>query len=111
MLLTAPRFALPETVAEAVAALAERPGAVLVAGGTEVLPDLLLAAPAAAGFVSLRRIPSLRTVASGLTLGSGVTAARLQQPDIVAAAPGLARAADQPRHAAGGPRRRLAATS
>lgn len=93
MLLTAPRFALPETVAEAVAALAERPGAVLVAGGTEVLPDLLWRRRAAAGFVSLRRIPSLRTVASGLTLGSGVTAARLQQPDIVAAAPGLARAA------------------
>jgi CO/xanthine dehydrogenase FAD-binding subunit len=93
VLLTAPRFVLPETVAEAVAALAERPGAVLVAGGTEVLPDLLWRRREAAGFVSLRRIPSLRTVAPGLTLGSGLTAAGLQQPDVASAAPGLARAA------------------
>ncbi|HEV7653494.1 MAG TPA: FAD binding domain-containing protein [Mycobacteriales bacterium] len=93
MLLAAPRFALPETVAEAVAALAERPGAVLVAGGTEVLPDLLWRRRSAAGFVSLRRIPGLRTVVPGLTLGSGVTAARLQRPDVAAAAPALARSA------------------
>ena len=93
MLLTAPRFALPETVAEAVATLAERPDAVLVAGGTEVLPDLLWRRRSAAGFVSLRRVGELRTVRTGLTLGAGVTAARLQEPDVLAAAPGLARAA------------------
>ncbi len=95
MLLTAPRFVLPETVAEAVSALAERPDAVLVAGGTEVLPDLLWGRRSAAGFVSLRRIPSLRTAApgAGLSLGSGMTAARLQRADVMAAAPGLARAA------------------
>jgi CO/xanthine dehydrogenase FAD-binding subunit len=93
VLLTAPRFALPETVAEAVAALAERPGAVLVAGGTEVLPDLLWRRRSAAGFVSLRRVRELRAVGPGLRLGAGVTAARLQQADVAAAAPGLARAA------------------
>lgn len=96
MLLSAPRFALPETVAEAVAALAERPGAVLVAGGTEVMPDLLWRRRSATGFVSLRRIPSLRAVTvdrETLVIGAGATAARLQGGDVVAAAPGLARAA------------------
>ncbi len=101
MLLSAPRFALPETVAEAVGALAERPGAVLVAGGTELMPDLLWGRRAPAGFVSLRRVPGLRTVAvepagpggAVLRVGSGVTAERLQGDDVVAAAPGLARAA------------------
>jgi CO/xanthine dehydrogenase FAD-binding subunit len=62
VLLSAPRFALPETVAEAVAALADRPDAVVVAGGTEVMPDLLWRRRTAAGFVSLRRVPALRAV-------------------------------------------------
>jgi CO/xanthine dehydrogenase FAD-binding subunit len=112
VLLSAPRFALPETVAEAVAALAERPGAAVVAGGTELLPDLLWRHRTAAGFVSLRRVAELRRVAAGpapaagsggaagparalgsVVLGAGVTAARLQGPDVAAAAPGLALAA------------------
>jgi CO/xanthine dehydrogenase FAD-binding subunit len=96
VLLSAPRFALPETVAEAVAALAERPGAALVAGGTELMPDLLWRRRAVAGLVSLRRIPALRTVTvdrGTLRVGSGVTAERLEGPDVLAAAPGLARAA------------------
>jgi CO/xanthine dehydrogenase FAD-binding subunit len=62
VLLAAPRFALPETVGEALHALAERPGALVVAGGTEVMPDLLWRRRDAEGFVSLRRIPSLRGV-------------------------------------------------
>lgn len=96
MLLSAPRFALPETVAEAVAALAERPGAVLVAGGTEVLPDLLWRRREAAGFVSLRRVAELRGVTvdpAGLTVGAGTTAERLGRADVRSAAPGLAHAA------------------
>lgn len=88
MLLTAPRFVLPETVAEAVAALADRPEATVLAGGTEVLPDLLWRRRSAAGFVSLRRIRSLRTVAPG-PLGAGLTAAQLELGPV----PGLARAA------------------
>ena len=35
-------LALPETVDEALAALAERPGARIIAGGTELMPDLLV---------------------------------------------------------------------
>lgn len=89
MLLTAPRFALPETVAEAVAALADRPEATVLAGGTEVLPDLLWQRRSAAGFVSLRRIQSLRSVASDGTLGACMTASRLEDGPV----PGLARAA------------------
>ncbi|CAA9292953.1 MAG: hypothetical protein AVDCRST_MAG41-4578, partial [uncultured Corynebacteriales bacterium] len=64
MLLSAPRFALPETVAEVTATLADRPGAVLVAGGTEVMPDLLWRRRSAEGFVSLRRVTALRAVAA-----------------------------------------------
>jgi CO/xanthine dehydrogenase FAD-binding subunit len=64
LLLAAPRFALPETVGEALDALAERPGAVVVAGGTEMMPDLLWRTRDPEGFVSLRRVPGLR----GITL-------------------------------------------
>ncbi len=89
MLLTAPRFALPETVAEAVAALADRPEATVLAGGTEVLPDLLWQRRSAAGFVSLRRIRSLRSVATDGSLGACMTASQLEHGPV----PGLARAA------------------
>jgi CO/xanthine dehydrogenase FAD-binding subunit len=64
VLLAAPMFALPETLPEALAALADRPGAVVVAGGTEVMPDLLWRTRTAAGFVSLRRVAALRGVSS-----------------------------------------------
>lgn len=96
MLLTAPRFVLPETVTEVTAALAERPDAVLVAGGTELMPDLLWRRRTAPGLISLRRVRPLREVraeATELLLGAGVTAARLQGADVAGAAPGLARAA------------------
>jgi CO/xanthine dehydrogenase FAD-binding subunit len=62
VLLAAPLFALPETPPEALAALADRPGAVVVAGGTEVMPDLLWRTRTAAGFVSLRRVAALRGI-------------------------------------------------
>lgn len=80
MLLAAPRFALPETVPEALAALAERPGAVVVAGGTELLPDLLWRNRTAAGLVSLRRVAALRgtrTDGGELVIGAGTPVARL----------------------------------
>ena len=80
MLLATPRFALPETVGEALAAVAERPEAVVVAGGTEVMPDLLWRNRRAAGFVSLRRVGALRgTTAAGgeLVIGAGTPVAAL----------------------------------
>nr|WP_246406562.1 FAD binding domain-containing protein [Modestobacter versicolor] len=78
--MAAPRFALPETVTEALAALAERPDAVVVAGGTEVMPDLLWRNRTAAGFVSLRRVAGLRGVSSvdgELVVGAGTPVAAL----------------------------------
>ncbi|MCW2534939.1 MAG: hypothetical protein JWQ26_638 [Modestobacter sp.] len=80
MLLAAPMFALPETPDEALAALAERPGAVVVAGGTEVMPDLLWRTREAAGFVSLRRVGALRGVrvdGEDLVIGAGTPVAAL----------------------------------
>jgi CO/xanthine dehydrogenase FAD-binding subunit len=80
LLLAAPRFALPETVGEALHALAERPGAVVVAGGTEVMPDLLWRNREADGFVSLRRVAGLRGLTGTddeLVIGAATPAAAL----------------------------------
>lgn len=80
MLLAAPRFALPETVGEALAALADRPAATVVAGGTEVMPDLLWRTRRAEGFVSLRRVAELRgvrTTAEELVLAAATPVAAL----------------------------------
>jgi CO/xanthine dehydrogenase FAD-binding subunit len=80
VLLTTPLFALPETVGEALTALAERPEAVVVAGGTEVMPDLLWRTRGAAGFVSLRRVAALRGVRSvdgQLVIGAATPVAAL----------------------------------
>ena len=80
MLLQAPRFVLPETLTEALATRAERPEAVVVAGGTEVMPDLLWRNRTAAGFLSLRRIAALRGTATEggeLVIGAGTPVATL----------------------------------
>jgi CO/xanthine dehydrogenase FAD-binding subunit len=80
VLLTTPLFALPETVGEALTALAERPEAVVVAGGTEVMPDLLWRTRGAAGLVSLRRVAALRGVRSvdgQLVIGAATPVAAL----------------------------------
>jgi CO/xanthine dehydrogenase FAD-binding subunit len=80
VLLAAPRFALPETLAEALAAMAERPDATVVAGGTEVMPDLLWRNRTAAGFVSLRRVGELRGVTvtdQEIVVGAGTPVAAL----------------------------------
>jgi CO/xanthine dehydrogenase FAD-binding subunit len=80
VLLAAPRFALPETPEEALAALAERPGAVVVAGGTEMMPDLLWGTRSADAFVSLRRVAALRGVTvddDDLVMGAGTPVSEL----------------------------------
>ena len=80
MLLEAPRFALPETLGEALAARADRPEAVVVAGGTEVMPDLLWRNRTPAGLLSLRRVAALRgTTTDGgeLVIGAGTPVAAL----------------------------------
>jgi len=89
-----PAFALPTTAAEAVGALARRPGAAYVAGGTELMPDLSWGTASPAGFVSLRHVAELRGVAAGpgvVRVGATTTIAEL--PAAAGALPGLARAA------------------
>jgi 4-hydroxybenzoyl-CoA reductase subunit beta len=100
-MLRLPEFAVeaPGTIAEVVAALA-RPGARVLAGGTDLLPNLkhrLGATPSS--LVSLARVDELRRVAvdraaGRLVIGAGVTLAEVaRHPDVVALAPSLAQAA------------------
>jgi CO/xanthine dehydrogenase FAD-binding subunit len=95
-----PAFALPTTVAEAVDALARRPGAAYVAGGTELMPDLAWGTATPTGFVSLRHVAGLRGVTAGqdaVRIGGTTTVAALLTPPGAdagrGALPGLARAA------------------
>lgn len=83
MLLASPHFALPQTLPEALDALADRPAATVVAGGTEVLPDLVGLRRVAHGFVCLRRVAELSTIAvdpaaGELVIGAGVTVTGLR---------------------------------
>src|SRR5712671_636544 len=67
----------PKTVEEAARILAaEGPGAMLIAGGTDLLPNMKRRQMAPKVLVSLRNIPSMKSTtasASGLTLGAGLT--------------------------------------
>src|SRR5258706_7451015 len=67
----------PKTVAEAARILAaEGPGAMLIAGGTDLLPNMKRRQMAPKLLVSLRNIPSMKgktASAGGLTLGAGLT--------------------------------------
>jgi CO/xanthine dehydrogenase FAD-binding subunit len=97
MTLDHPAFALPTTVAEAVAARGRRAGAAYVAGGTELMPDILWRTASPAGFVALRRVEELGRVTAApdaVRVGATVTIAALRDGPAGAAVPGLARAAD-----------------
>jgi CO/xanthine dehydrogenase FAD-binding subunit len=54
--------AIPETLSEVLAALQARPDARVIAGGTELMPDLLAGRKHPTGFVSLRKVGALRGV-------------------------------------------------
>jgi 4-hydroxybenzoyl-CoA reductase subunit beta len=69
-------FRAPRTVAEAVKILAgEGPQAMLIAGGTDLLPNMKRRHQTPTVLVSLRGIPSLKSFSngSGLSFGSGLT--------------------------------------
>jgi len=73
-----PRFAFhaPETVREAADLLAASPGdAMLIAGGTDLLPNMKRRQQVPTTLVGLRRIAELRRITNGdgLTIGAGVT--------------------------------------
>jgi 4-hydroxybenzoyl-CoA reductase subunit beta len=70
------RYRSPRTIAEAVAWLAEDPGgAMLLAGGTDLLPNMKRRQQTPSTVIGLRGIRELAAIAngSGLTIGAGVT--------------------------------------
>jgi len=98
-----PRFTYraPESVAEAADLLAAAPagGAMIVAGGTDLLPNMKRRQQTPATLIGLRRIAALRRLRSaddGLRIGAGVTLAELiNSPAARRDAPGLWQAAAQ----------------
>jgi 4-hydroxybenzoyl-CoA reductase subunit beta len=69
-------FHAPQTVREAADLLAEAPaGAMLVAGGTDLLPNMKRRQQVPSTLIGLRRIAELRQISNGaeLTIGAGVT--------------------------------------
>ena len=100
-MLVLPAFDLaqPETVKDAVAALSGEPGETMVlAGGTDLLPNLKHGLHAPRRLVSLRHVAELREVrepeGGGLFLGSGITLGELSTHLVVRNQyPALARAA------------------
>jgi CO/xanthine dehydrogenase FAD-binding subunit len=89
-------IATPTTLTEAIAALAARPDAVVVAGGTDAMVAVNAGWMPVPALISLRRLAELRTWsedAGRVRLGAGLTYADLMAPDLAALVPGLAQAA------------------
>ena len=89
----------PTTVEEVVAALKEKPGARLIAGGTDLLPNLKHRLEAPEQLISLGRLTSLRGIvrdeaAGVLRIGSQVRLAEIAaDPQVAALFPSLATSA------------------
>ena len=92
------QVAAPDTLAGVVDAL-QAPGARLIAGGTDLLPNLKHHLDAPALLVSLQRVRELRGItrdeaAGALRIGAGVTLRELaEHPDVQLAFPSLAKSA------------------
>jgi 4-hydroxybenzoyl-CoA reductase beta subunit len=97
-MLRLPRFGVeaPRTVDEVVAAL-QRPGARLVAGGTDILPNLkhrLHDPPLLVSLAAVQELRAVRRDGDVLRIGAGLTLTDVaEHPEIVAAFPSLAHAA------------------
>jgi len=92
-------YVRPSGLAEACAALAEYPGAVPVAGGTDLYPKLKRRLAEPSVLVSLAGVPELRGIRENgdgsLAIGAATTLAELiSHPTVVARYPALARAAE-----------------
>lgn len=87
----------PDTVEGVVAALQSRPGARIVAGGTDILPNLKHFLDTPPALVSLARVTALRGVvreAEVLRIGAGVTLTQVaEHPEVQALFPSLAESA------------------
>ena len=74
------RYRAPHTLEDAVRWLADDPrGTMLLAGGTDVLPNMKRRQQTPATLLALRHVPELGTIANGqgLTIGAGVTLSAL----------------------------------
>jgi 4-hydroxybenzoyl-CoA reductase subunit beta len=93
------RYRAPRTVAEAVAWLAENPSdTMLIAGGTDVLPNMKRRQQTPATLIGLRGVRDLTAISNGhgLGIGAGVTlTSLLADPRIRESYPGLWQAAAQ----------------
>ena len=93
------RYRAPQTIKDAAAWLAESPAdTMLLAGGTDVLPNMKRRQQTPATLIGLRGIRELAEVRNGdgMTIGAGVTLANLiANPVVRAAYPGLWQAAAQ----------------
>jgi 4-hydroxybenzoyl-CoA reductase subunit beta len=93
------RHESPRTIAEAARMLAaEGPNAMLIAGGTDLLPNMKRRQQAPQVLVSLRRVEGMKTIANGrgLTLGGALTLTEVAAaPDVRERYRGLWQAASQ----------------
>jgi len=93
------RYRAPKTVADAVSWLAEDPSStMLVAGGTDLLPNMKRRQQTPKTVIGLRGLAELRGVAHGgaITIGAGTTLTELTRDErLHAAVPGLWEAASQ----------------
>jgi 4-hydroxybenzoyl-CoA reductase subunit beta len=92
-------YRAPGSLAEAARILAgEGPRAMLLAGGTDLLPNMKRRQQTPATLVALRGVPELKTIANanGISLGAAVTLAEVARSEIVLGKyPGLMQAAAQ----------------
>jgi 4-hydroxybenzoyl-CoA reductase subunit beta len=93
------RFRAPRTIEDAVAWLAESPtDTMLLAGGTDLIPNMKRRQQTPATVIALRGIDALKTTRNGrgFTIGAGVTLTQIVRDDrLRAACPGLWQAAAQ----------------
>jgi CO/xanthine dehydrogenase FAD-binding subunit len=90
--------AVPRTIDDAVAALAELPDAQVLAGGTDFMVEVNFGHRRPTDVVALRRVDELRTwsvdgTSGVLRIDAGVTYAEMQQPPLAELVPALAQAA------------------
>jgi len=86
----------PRTLAEALRLKAERPGSVLIQGGTDVMGDLNFGRARPEALLNLNEVEELRGWSrqnGTVWLGSGLTYAEAMEPPLAAALPALAEAA------------------
>ena len=86
----------PTDLTQALAAIADDPGALLLAGGTDLMVAVNEGAVAVERVIALRAVPEIvgwRVDGDDVVIGAGTTYAALATPEVAAVAPALAHAA------------------